>query len=196
MVQNGVLTNDSGERMSLTFVLRSVEERRMVTVFVDQLQKLGVATRLRLVDAAHYVNIMKDFDFDFSFGQLGVANPAGVEIVSYWHSSNAMLPRTRNLSGIASTAVDEMIMRVLNGSLAAGPDGGAKGPRPDSPVELPDHPADRGGGSQGGLLEQIRPASGGRRVPHQFPVGLVVRRDEGSPDSGTRLSSTRHPAGS
>ena len=114
MVQNGALTNNSGERMSLTFVLRSVEERRMVTVFVDQLQKLGVATRLRLVDAAHYVNIMKDFDFDFSFGQLGVANPAGVEIVSYWHSSNAMLPRTRNLSGIESEAVDEMIMRVLN----------------------------------------------------------------------------------
>ena len=110
----GRLTNADGERLSLSFVLRSVEERRMVTQFVDQLQKLGIDTRVRLVDAAHYVNIMKDFDFDISFGQLGVANPAGVEIVSYWHSSNAMQPRTRNLSGIASEAVDEMIMRVLN----------------------------------------------------------------------------------
>ncbi|MDE0420093.1 MAG: extracellular solute-binding protein [Gammaproteobacteria bacterium] len=114
VVRNGALTNDGGERLTLSFVLRSVEERRMVIQFVDQLQKLGIDTRLRLVDAAHYVNIMKDFDFDISFGQLGVANPAGVEIVSYWHSSNAMLPRTRNLSGIESEAVDELIMRVLN----------------------------------------------------------------------------------
>ena len=114
MVRDGALTNESGERFSLTFVLRSVEERRLVTQFVDQLQKLGVDTRVRLVDAAHYINIMKDFDFDISFGQLGVANPAGIEIISYWHSSNAMLPRTRNLSGIQSEAVDEMILRVLN----------------------------------------------------------------------------------
>ena len=114
VIRNGALTNDAGERLTLSFVLRSVEERRMVIQFVDQLRKLGIDTRLRLVDAAHYVNIMKDFDFDISFGQLGVANPAGVEIVSYWHSSNAMLPRTRNLSGIESEAVDEMIMRVLN----------------------------------------------------------------------------------
>ena len=113
-VRDGALSNEAGERLALSFVLRSVEERRIVIQFVDQLRNLGIDARVRLVDAAHYVNIMKDFDFDISFGQLGVANPAGVEIVSYWHSSNAMLPRTRNLSGIASEAVDEMIMRVLN----------------------------------------------------------------------------------
>ena len=114
VVRDGDLTNDSGERLALTVVLRNVEERRIVIQFVDQLHKLGVETRLRLVDAAHYINIMKDFDFDLSFGQLGVANPAGIEIISYWHSSNAMLPRTRNLSGIASEAADEMILKVLN----------------------------------------------------------------------------------
>ena len=57
---------------------------------------------------------MREFEFDMSFGQLGVAQPPGVEIVSYWHSSNALLPLTRNLSGIQSEAADEMLMRVLN----------------------------------------------------------------------------------
>ena len=114
VVRDGSLVNGSGERLVLSFVLRNVEERRMVAQFADQLRKLGIGTRLRLVDASHYINIMKDFDFDISFGQLGVANPAGIEIVSYWHSSNAMLPRTRNLSGIASEAVDDLLMRVLN----------------------------------------------------------------------------------
>ena len=114
VVLDGALTNDAGEQLSLSVVIRSVEERRMVTQFVDQLRTLGFDARVRLVDASHYVNIMKDFDFDISFGQLGVANPAGIEIVSYWHSSNAMLPLTRNLSGVQSEAVDELIMHVLN----------------------------------------------------------------------------------
>ena len=67
-----------------------------------------------MVDSSQFVNIMKDFDFDFCFATLGVAQPPGVEVVSYWHSSNAMLPQTRNLSGIQSAAADEMILRVLN----------------------------------------------------------------------------------
>ena len=114
VVRDGALTNDAGEQPSLSVVIRNAEERRMVAQFVDQLRTLGFDMRVGLVDASHYVNIMKDFDFDISFGQLGVANPAGIEIVSYWHSSNAMLPLTRNLSGIQSEAVDELIMHVLN----------------------------------------------------------------------------------
>ena len=106
--------HDAGERFSLSFVIRSVDERRMIAQFVDQLRTLGFDPHVRMVDPSHYIHIMKDFDFDISFGQLGVANPAGVEIVSYWHSSNALLPLTRNLSGIQSEAVDELIMQVLN----------------------------------------------------------------------------------
>lgn len=113
-VRDGTLVNEQGEPFTLVFVIRTAAERRVVIPYMDQLRVLGIESRVRMVEASQYVAIMRDFDFDISFGQLGVANPAGVEIVSYWHSSNALLPQTRNLSGIQSEAVDALIMRVLN----------------------------------------------------------------------------------
>ncbi len=113
-VRDGFLRNDDGEPLSLTFLIRSAGERRLILQYVDQLKRLGFRTIVRMVDSAQFINLMKEFDFDFSFAALGVAQPPGVEVVSYWHSSNAMLPQTRNLSGIQSAAADEMIMRVLN----------------------------------------------------------------------------------
>ena len=113
-LRRGVLANAAGERFQLSFVIQTAAELRAITQYVDQLRSLGFEVRIRRVEPAHFVNLMKDFEFDIAFGQLGVAQPPGVEIVSYWHSSNATLPQTRNLSGIANEAVDELIMRVLN----------------------------------------------------------------------------------
>ena len=113
-MRDGTLTNDEGEPFTLSFVIRTASDHRQILHYVDQLQRLGFQTRVRMVDSAQYINLMRDFDFDFSFASLGVAQPPGVEVVSYWHSSNAMLPQTRNLSGIQSAAADDMIARVLN----------------------------------------------------------------------------------
>ncbi len=112
--RGGALVNAAGVPFRLSFVTQTSSELRSIAQYVDQLQALGFDTRIRRVEPAHFINLMKDFNFDIAFGQLGVAQPPGVEIVSYWHSSNADLPQTRNLSGIRSEAVDEMIMRVLN----------------------------------------------------------------------------------
>ena len=112
--RDGALANENGGPFVLSFVVRTTDELRTIGQYVDQLEMLGFATVVRRVEPSQYVNIMKDFNFDISFGQLGVAQPPGVEIVSYWHSSNALLPQTRNLSGIQSAAVDEMILRVLD----------------------------------------------------------------------------------
>lgn len=114
MVRDGVLTNDDGETFEISFVVRSAGALRIISQYIDQLHSLGFGTRVRMVDTSQYINIMKDFDFDISIASLAVAQPPGVEVVSYWHSSNALLPQTRNLSGIQSAAADEMIMRTLN----------------------------------------------------------------------------------
>ncbi len=110
----GTLVNAAGEPFRLTFVVQTAAELRMILQYVDQLRALGFDTQIRRVEPSQFINIMKDFNFDIAFGQLAVAQPPGVEIVSYWHSSNANLPQTRNLSGIQSEAADELIMRVLN----------------------------------------------------------------------------------
>ena len=113
-VRDGVLTNDAGEPFSLSFIVRNANELRSITQFVDQLKRLGFKPRVRMVETSQYIRLMEDFDFDISEHGYWTAQPAGVEVVSYWHSSNALLPHVRNRSGIQNEAVDEMLMRVLN----------------------------------------------------------------------------------
>ena len=113
-VRDGVLTNDAGEPFTLSFIVRNRAELRSITQYVDQLERLGFRPRVRMVETSQYIRLMEDFDFDISEHGYWTAQPAGVEVVSYWHSSNALLPHVRNRSGIRHEAVDEMLMRVLN----------------------------------------------------------------------------------
>jgi microcin C transport system substrate-binding protein len=113
-VRDGILTNATGEQLSLSFIIQTAAEKRMILPYIDQLRTLGFVPSVRQVEAAQFINYMRNFDFDFRFGFLAVAQPPGVEIVSYWHSSNALLPLTRNLTGIQSEAADEMLLKLLD----------------------------------------------------------------------------------
>ncbi len=113
-VREGILTNANGEQLSLSFVITGGSEQRTILAYISQLRNLGIDARVRMVEPVQFTNIMREFDFDIRFGFLPVAQPPGVEIVSYWHSSNAQMPQTRNLAGVQSEAADELLMRVLN----------------------------------------------------------------------------------
>ena len=73
--RDGALANENGAPFVLSFVVRTTDELRTIGQYVDQLEMLGFATVVRRVEPSQYVNIMKDFNFDISFGQLGVAQP-------------------------------------------------------------------------------------------------------------------------
>ena len=113
-VRDGILTNAAGEQLTLSFIIQTAAEKRMILPYIDQLRTLGFVPSVRQVEAAQFINYMRNFDFDFRFGFLAVAQPPGVEIVSYWHSSNALQPLTRNLTGIQSEAADEMLLKLLD----------------------------------------------------------------------------------
>jgi microcin C transport system substrate-binding protein len=112
-IRDGVLTNADGEELTLSFVIQTAGQKRIILPYVDELSRLGFVPQIRMVESAQFVNLMRNFEFDFRFGQLGVAQPPGVEIVSYWDSKNAQLPNTRNLTGIESAAADEMVIRLM-----------------------------------------------------------------------------------
>ena len=113
-VSEGALRNASGEPFELSFVIRSVAEKRLVTPYVDQLHRLGFQTRVRMLEPAQYVNTMREFDFDISLHGVGIGQPPTLELVSYFHSRNARMPLGSNHAGIQHEAVDAMVMRVLN----------------------------------------------------------------------------------
>ena len=113
-VRDGVLTNARNEPFELSFIIRSIAERRLVTPYVDQLHRLGFRTRVRLLESAQYINKIKEFDYDILLHGVGIGQPPTLELVAYFHSRNARVPLGSNRSGIQHAAVDEMVMRVLN----------------------------------------------------------------------------------
>ena len=113
-VREGALRNAGGEPFELSFIIRSVAEKRLVTPYVDQLHRLGFQTRVRMLEPAQYINTMKTFDFDISVHGVGIGQPPTLELVAYFHSRNAQMPLGSNHAGIQHDAVDAMVMRVLN----------------------------------------------------------------------------------
>lgn len=113
-VRKGALRNASGDPFELSFIIRSVAEKRLVTPYVDQLHRLGFQTRVRMLEPAQYINTMREFDFDISLHGVGIGQPPTLELVSYFHSRNAQMPLGSNHAGIQHDAVDAMVMRVLN----------------------------------------------------------------------------------
>ncbi len=113
-VREGALRNASGGAFELSFVIRSIAEKRLVTPYADQLRRLGFQTRVRMLEPAQYINTMKEFGFDISLHGVGIGQPPTLELVSYFHSSNAQMPLGSNHAGIRHEAVDAMVMRVLN----------------------------------------------------------------------------------
>ena len=114
-MRDGALRHeDSGEPFSLSIVVRSASEQRAVMQYMDQLRRLGIEGRIRLVETSRYINLMRDFDFDISLRHYGVSQPPGVELIAYFHSSNAQRPLTANRSGIELESVDAMMTRALN----------------------------------------------------------------------------------
>ena len=113
-IRGSTLSNAKGEPFSLTFIVRTPDEQRSTTHYVEKLQRLGFKVRVRLVEAAQYTSIMKDFDFDFAMQGVGIAQPPTLELVAHFHSNNALVPHTSNRAGIQNDAVDAMITAVLN----------------------------------------------------------------------------------
>ena len=113
-VRDGVLVNEHGEPFELAFLANTAGRQRTFLLYVNQLQRLGIESRIRLVETSQYVNLLRDFNFDVVATAYGIAFPPGVELIAYFHSRAAWTPQTRNLSGIELGAVDAMIRHVLN----------------------------------------------------------------------------------
>ncbi|MGE0231400.1 MAG: extracellular solute-binding protein [Flavobacteriaceae bacterium] len=81
---------------------------RIAQPYMRNLERLGIATRFRQVDAAQYQDRLNGFDFDLVVQRFSMPPIPGEEIKRYWTSAEADIPGTRNLSGIRSPAIDAL----------------------------------------------------------------------------------------
>jgi microcin C transport system substrate-binding protein len=78
------------------------------------LLKLGIASTIRIVDAAQYKRRLDEFDFDVMIMAMGGSHTPG-DSLRFVHSSSAAKTRgSRNMAGIADPAIDAMLEIVAN----------------------------------------------------------------------------------
>jgi microcin C transport system substrate-binding protein len=111
--KDGRLVNAKGEPFEIEFIIDSKSFERIILPYVKNLERLGVAARVRLLDAAQYVQRVQTFDFDVVTARFGGSLTPGVEQRNRWSSEAASREGSMNLAGIADPAVDALLDRLI-----------------------------------------------------------------------------------
>jgi microcin C transport system substrate-binding protein len=113
-VKDGKLVNGkTGEPFAFEILLSDPTWERITLPFVKNLERLGIAARVRTVDTAQYQNRMDGFDFDMTVSLWRQSLSPGNEQRDFWSSEAAGTRGSRNLAGIKDPAVDRLIELVV-----------------------------------------------------------------------------------
>jgi microcin C transport system substrate-binding protein len=107
----------TGAPLTFEILLDDPTWERITLPFVKNLERLGVAARVRTVDSAQYEYRLKQFDFDMTVAVFPQSLSPGNEQLDDWSAAAADTPGSRNLAGVRDPVVDRLI-----GELIAAPD--------------------------------------------------------------------------
>lgn len=110
--RDGALRNPQGQPLHLEMLLVQPEFERVVQPYRRNLARLGVQLDIRILDAAQYIERLRQFDFDLTVGGFPASASPGNELTGYWSQEAAGTPGSRNLTGLRSPAVDALIAAI------------------------------------------------------------------------------------
>ena len=108
-ITDGKLRDEASTVMELEILLGSPTFERILAPFIQNLDKLGIAASIRIVDSAQYANRAQEFDFDIMIAAFGTAMTPGIGERSFWSSAAANSPGGINYAGIEDPVVDAML---------------------------------------------------------------------------------------
>ncbi len=110
---DGVLRNGAGQPFEFEILSYSRGLERVAVTWVRNLEKLGIAARLRVTDPALYQKRLDDFDFDVAVALYSASPTPGNELIERFTTAAADEPGSDNLAGIRDPVVDEIVQRLL-----------------------------------------------------------------------------------
>src|SRR5712691_4474355 len=115
VVRDGKLVNArTGEPMSFEILFTEPTWERITLAFVKNLERLGITARVRTIDTAQFQKREEDFDFDMTVTTWGESLSPGNEQRDFWTSESAGIRGSRNLAGISSPAIDQLVDLVVS----------------------------------------------------------------------------------
>ncbi len=112
-IRNGILRNGEGQPLEFEILLVSPSFERVMEPYINNLKKLGIQARSRLIDPALYIRRLDTFDFDMTVTVYGQSQSPGNEQRNYWHSAAADRQGSRNLIGLKEPAVDALVEKII-----------------------------------------------------------------------------------
>lgn len=110
---NRMVDRSTGQPLRFELLLRDSSLERMALPMVRNLARLGVEVNLRTVDSGQYMVRLRQFDFDMTTTVIAQSNNPGNEQREYWASEYANQPQSRNLMGIESPVVDDLVDHII-----------------------------------------------------------------------------------
>jgi len=112
-IRDRKLVGRDGKPVSVEFLIQDQSEERGLGFYKPNLEKLGIAISIRLVDSVQYQNRLRSFDFDMVTSQWVQSISPGNEQRDFFSSQAADIPGSRNRPGIKNPAVDALIERII-----------------------------------------------------------------------------------
>ena len=114
VMRDGMRVNEkTGEKLEIEFLMTQKTFERVIAIMKRNLKKLGIDARFRYVDASQYQKRIekKQFDIVSIWWNLGLFYPS-TEQYLYWHSSQADLTGSQNLSGAKNPVLDTLVEQI------------------------------------------------------------------------------------
>jgi len=108
------LRNRLGQQLELEILLVNPSLERILQAYVNTLNEVGIAARMRTVDRAQYKQRLDNFDFDLTLLTLPQTLSPGLEQWQYFHSSQAMIKGSKNYAGVSSPVIDDLLEKLLS----------------------------------------------------------------------------------
>lgn len=112
-IERGALRDKSGTAMRIAFLDNSTSFGRILTPFIANLKLLGIEAVHEVVDASQYQARSDKFDFDLISRRMVFPATPDESLKLGWHSGQAGLSGSTNLSGLADPVVDALIEKAL-----------------------------------------------------------------------------------
>jgi microcin C transport system substrate-binding protein len=113
-VRDRRLVNAQGQRFEFEILIQGPTFERIALPYVQALERVGMAVRVRTVDPAQYQTRIDAFDYDMTVDTMGQSLSPGNEQRDYFTCAKARENGSQNVAGICDPAIDELVELVVN----------------------------------------------------------------------------------
>ena len=112
--EDGIRVHEkTGVRLSFEFIESNPAFERWILPFTQNLKRIGVECKFRVLDSTQYTNRMQKFDFDMTTMVIPQSDSPGNEQREFWTSAKADIVGSRNYIGIKNPAVDALVDKII-----------------------------------------------------------------------------------